>query len=343
MIHIPIEERYNKNRGMFHSGAFAIAAGVVGVGGAATTGIMGMSAANRAAKAQGKASKEAQKRTNKATKIFNQQQQQLRERVESIDPTIKIPEFNLASATTEAIEQANRITANTIEQLKKIDPYQQGAVQRAYATLEQGQNLASELLSQGAPEESRRAVLRKIAETGGAGFNIATAGKGMNVPSITQSNYARQLGLQDIDFRLQGAALAKDLGNTAMAWRGLSAGFLAPTEALMQFGLQGRGQNIDVAQANIRNRMAQAEMIGGLNLSQYQAATAQSNRLYELQQANIQASTARDLANQKAIGGMFQAASGAVSGVSNAYGQQQTARLYDARTQAMGGPSIFPT
>lgn len=321
MIYLPIEQQYDKRNQVFHSSAFAIAAGVVGVAGAATAAGMSMSAASRAAKAQGAASKAMQKRTNKATKTFNKQQAQLREQVAAIDPTIRIPEFNLANATTEGIEQANRITANTIQQLNKIDPQSAGAIERAYSTLAQGQNLAAQLMAEGAPQESRQAVLRQLAETGGAGFNIGAAGRGMAVPSAPQASYARALGGQDIQYRLMGAELGQSLGNTAFNWRNFSAAFIQSPTQMMQLGLQGRGQNIDVAQANIRNRMAQAEMISGLNLGQYQAATGQAQRLYGLQQENIQTALARDQATAQGVQGITSATAGALGGIGSAYGQ----------------------
>lgn len=318
------------------SAAFAIAAGVVGVAGAATSAGMGMAAASKAAKAQGAASKAMRKRANKATKTFNRQQEQLRQQVAAIDPNIPIQEFDLGALTKDGIEQANRITANTIQQLNKIDPNSAGAIERAYSTLAQGQNLAAQLMAEGAPLESRQAVLRQLAETGGAGFNIGAAGRGMAVPSGAQANYARALGQQDINFRLMGAELGQSLGNTAFNWRNFSAAFLQPVGPLIEAGVRGRQQNIDVAQANIRNRMAQAKMIGGLNLGQYKAAMGQAENIYGLQQENIAASAARNATTQQSIQGMTSATSGALLGIGGAYGQLAAAQTPSTMYGSLG-------
>ena len=85
----------NKHSQMFHSSAFAIAAGVVAVGAAAGSAAISMSAADKAKKAQGAASGKFQKQINKATKQFNEQQDQVKAAIAAIDPNLNIPEYNL--------------------------------------------------------------------------------------------------------------------------------------------------------------------------------------------------------------------------------------------------------
>ncbi len=242
------------------------------------------------------------------------------------------------SATLEAIQAANQVTANTIQQLRTIDPYQEGAVQRAYSTLEQGQNLASELM-QGAPESSRQAVLREVAGTGGAGFNIETAGKGMAIPSATQSNYARMLGQQDIDFRLKGAALGQSLGNTAMDWRNASAGFLQSVPQMMGISLAGRAQNIDVQRMGIDIQ----KQIADMNNQRYAAATGQANTMYGTRQATAQADFARDTTYAKGVGDV----TGTVGqlGLSGymAYNQLDAAKGAEMASGALSNKTLYAT
>lgn len=384
MIHIPIEQRYDRRNQMFHSSAFAIGAAVVGVAAAGASAYVSMSAADKAAKAQGRAAKGLGNDLDEATQIYQQQQDEVARRMNELDPTKKFQDWSMLgtpdifqrkqgkvlknkkgkplrdefgrvkrapgklvlkqkgkpSATLEAIQAANQITANTIQQLRTIDPYQEGAVQRAYSTLEQGQNLASELMREGAPESSRQAVLRQVAETGGAGFNIGTAGKGMAIPSATQSNYARMLGQQDIDFRLKGAALGQSLGNTAMDWRNASAGFLQSVPQMMGISLAGRAQNIDVQRMGLDIQ----KQIADMNAQGYAAATGQANTMYGARQGTIQSNLAAQQATAQGIsdvGGALSSGIGAVGGAYNQYATAQGAggqKIYD---ESLGGFTTY--
>jgi hypothetical protein len=367
MIHIPIEQRYDRRNQIFHSSAFAIGAAVVGVAAAGASAYVSMSAADKAAKAQGRAAKGLGNDLDEATQIYQQQQDEVARRMNQLDPTKKFQDWSLLgtedifetkpgkilkhkkgknkgkpmrdasgnvlrapsttvlkqkgspSATLEAIQAANQVTANTIQQLRTIDPYQEGAVQRAYSTLEQGQNLASELM-QGAPESSRQAVLREVAGTGGAGFNIETAGKGMAIPSATQSNYARMLGQQDIDFRLKGAALGQSLGNTAMDWRNASAGFLQSVPQMMGISLAGRAQNIDVQRMGIDIQ----KQIADMNNQRYAAATGQAQTMYGARQGTIQSNLAAQQATAQGISDVGGALSSGLSSYGAARGMAQS-------------------
>ena len=160
----------NKHSMMFHSSAFAIAAGVVAVAAAGTSAAISMSAADRAKKAQGAASGAFQKQINAATSIFTQQQDQVKAAIAAINPKIKVPNYSLLgtqdifktdrkgnikkdkkgnpiieekgspSATLEAITAANQITANTIYQLENIDPGSTDAFQQVRSELNNWKN-----------------------------------------------------------------------------------------------------------------------------------------------------------------------------------------------------------
>lgn len=328
MIFIPIEERYSKNRGMFHSGAFAIASAVVATGATATSGIMGAVAADRAAKSQAAATRKYQKKIASATEQFNSQQAQLRSRIEEIDPTIQIPQFNLQNATVEGIQAANRATANTLKQIEKIAP---GSAQ---ASQQVGQIIGSYLRGE-VPQDVQQQTLRNLAEFGGAGFNLQTAGRGMNVPSLAQANFARSIGQTSLG--LQQFGMEANWRNIAQAFN-----IMAKPENYMAFGLEGRAQDIGIAQSNIRNQMLQAEMIGGINTGQFNALTGQAQLGYQSSLAQAETDLTARQASASAVKAIGSAISGGLQGASSAFGQRDMARLYDARTQAMNGKSIYP-
>jgi hypothetical protein len=110
-------------------------------------------------------------------------------------------------------------------------------------------------------------------------------------------------------------------------WRNTAQAFnmMARPETYMAFGLQGRGQDINIAQANIANRMAQAEMIGGINLGQYNAMTGQAQTGYGVAQEGIKTNLARDTTYAKGVGDVANAFSSAAMSGANAYSQYATA------------------
>jgi len=307
----PIENRYDKRNKMFHSSAFAIAAGVVGVAGAATAAGMSMSASSKAAKEQGAAGKKYNKQVAKATKTFNAQQAELRSRIEAIDPTIQIPEYNLQNATAEGIEAANKVTANTLKQLELVAP---GSAQ---ARQQVGQIIGSYLRGE-IPQDVQQQTMRSIAEFGGAGFNPATAGR-VGGFQAAQGLVPRQFGETSLGLQQGGV-------NMAASWQQTAGSFIKDPAQMMQLALQGRGQDIDIAQANIRNRMAQAEMIGQINLGQYNTMTGQAQAGYGVAQQGIESTLAARQAVASGVGDISGALSGAIGGVGSAYSQLGTAR-----------------
>lgn len=285
----------------------AIAAGAVAIGGAVTTGIMSSQAASKAAGAEAKAGKKYRQQLSKATKQFNQQQQELRQQVQAIDPTINIPEYNLQNATLEGIEAANKVTANTLLQLEKVAP---GSTQ---ARQQVGQIIGGYLRGE-VPQDVQEQITRMTAERAGAGFRPQQGMVGPSGFQAAQGQLARNLGLTSLDLQRQGV-------NMAASWQQTAGSFIKDPTQMMQLALQGRGQDIDIAQANIRNRMAQAEMIGQINLGQYNALTGQAGQVYQTRQRANEAAAARDAVNIEATRGVFDATSGALAGMGSAYGQ----------------------
>ena len=311
MIDLPIEKRYSKANRMFHSSGFAIAAGVVAVGAAAGSAAISMSASDRAAKAQGAAGKKYKKQLATATDEFIGRQDALRKRLNKINPNIQIPEYDLENATLEGIASANRVTANTLQQLEKVAPGSEQA--RAQVGNIIGSYLRGEI-----PQDVQEQTMRNIAEMGGAGFNIATAGRGMGVQA-PQANLARNLGLTSLNLQQTGI-------NAAQSWQQMAGQFIQSPTQMMQLGLMGRGQDIDVAQANIQNRFRQIEGIGNINMQSYNALTGQAQQGYQVGQQNIAANLAAQQSIASGVQSIGSATAGALSGMGSAYGQLPTAQ-----------------
>lgn len=311
MLHIPIEQRYRRENRVFHSSGFAIAAGVVAVGAAAGSAAVNMSAADRAAKAQSAASSKYNKQLKKATDELVNNQNALKQRIEEIDPNLKIPKYNLQNATLEGIQAANRVTANTLQQLEKVAP---GSTQAR----QQVGGIISSYLRGEIPQDVREQTMRNIAEVGGAGFNIATAGRGAGIQA-PQANLARNLGLTSLNLQQTGI-------NAAQSWQQMAGQFIQSPTQLMQLGLQGRGQDITVSQANIENQFRQIGAVGDINTQIYNARTGQAQQGYNTAQQNIGANLAAQQSIAQGIQSIGSATSGALMGVSGAYGQLATAQ-----------------
>ncbi len=188
MIHIPIEQRYDKRNQMFHSSAFAIAAGVVGVAGAAASAGMSMYSAGRAAKAQGAAAKAAARKEKKALKGLQKGQAQ----IEADLGQIQMPVMDIGAD----IKDAERITGYNIAQLEQIYPGAKN--QRQLASL-----AITDMLQGKLPQSVIGETMREAAQRGGAGFNIATAGKGA-IAQAPQYDYARAIGATSLGLMQEG-------------------------------------------------------------------------------------------------------------------------------------------
>lgn len=319
MLDIPIEKRYSKENRMFHSSGFAIAAGVVAVGAAAGSAAISMSASDKAAKAQAGAGRKYNEQLAQATGTFNQQQQKLKKQLQKMNVEIDIPEYNLQNATVEGIEAANRVTANTLQQLETVAP---GSAQAR----QQVGTIINSYLRGEVPQDVQEQVTRMTAERAGAGFRLPQGGAmGPSGFQASQGQLARNLGLTSLD--LQQTGMEYSWKNAAQAFT-----MMARPEEFMTLGLQGRGQDINVAQANIRNRMAQIEMIGNINMGQYNAATGQAQTGYGVAQQGIESTLASRQAIAQGVQSIGSATAGALSGMGSAYGQLATAQ---------GGPATY--
>lgn len=304
----------DKHSQMFHTSGFAIAAGVVAVGAAAGSAAISMSAADRAKKAQGAAGKKYQKQLKQATNQFLEQQNQVKAKIAAIDPNLNIPEFNLQGATTESIEAANRITANTLQQLENIVPGSaqaraaamqaigqwEGNLNQQYENLQANQGLINQ--QRGVVESMLRGELtpvqqeqinRVIAERAGAGFNPATAGR-VGGFQTAQAQLADQLRQSSEARILAGMQLAPGVNEQQ---RGLAGTSIALSEGFR--GLQNTAQSWQQLAGAFTQNVPQMMGIGlqgrgqDIQVKQYeiQNALQQQQLLSQINQGNYGALT----------------------------------------------------
>lgn len=358
MIHLPIEQKYNKRNQMFHSSAFAIAAGVVAVGSAA----YGAYATSQATKAQGAA-------TGKSTKAFKKQQDKIEKLVMSIDPTIETPEFDpmavskdLGANYKEFKRIANEDTQNTINQLEKIVPGSAQArsqamqvlnnwqsnlgtqyvqLQQRQPLIEQQQESISRMIKGELPDVVQEQINRAIAERAGAGFNPATAGR-VGGFQTAQAGLADQLRQSSEERMRTGLALApqvieqqrgmagtaiglsegiRGLQSSQQGWQQLAAGFITPTTQMAGVGIQLQGLR---EQALDRQMRAQQYTIAN-QFAQAEALGGLAQGTYAANMNQIGQQSAAAQQNIQAQMGVGQALSGAIGGVGSAYNQYNTA------------------
>ena len=287
------------------SAAFAIAAGVVGVAGAATSAGMGMAAASRAAKAQGAASKAAARKEKKALKGFEAGQAQIQQQLGEIPMPVFRPGEDIGTAEQMAAslrKQQEAFLPGAAEQRKT----QLNLVNQAMAVLSQG-------LQGQYGEDLKQTIQRDVAEYAGAGFNPATAGR-VGGFQAAQGLSARQLGRTARDVQMESLAAIPSISNVALTWQGLADRYMV--------------QPLDVSRMSLAYQMGAADVgLGKIGVSadllssQYGARMNKAQSDYARQIANAEASAARDRVTQQSIQGMTSATSGALLGIGGAYGQ----------------------
>lgn len=226
MIHIPIEQRYDKSNKMFYSGAFVAAGTIISVGAAAAGAYMSTQAASKAAKAQGAAGSK-----------FMKEQKQAQQRLVGQLGQIQAPKWNIAKD----IKDAGKITDFNLAELEQIFP---------------GAKTSRDIAGQTAiayqkgeiPKDVRDSIMRSVAELGGAGFAPQQAGMpqvgGFQAP---QGLLARQLGLTSLDLSKIGNQLSQ-------SWQAIAGSFI---ESPLQVGQARLG--FEKAAADIQMAKAQAE------------------------------------------------------------------------------------
>lgn len=299
MIHIPIEQRYDKSRQMFHSGAWVAAGTIISVGAAAAGTAMSTSAANKAAAAQSAAAKKYGKGLDE----------------------IQLPEWNIAKD----IKDAKKVTKYNIEELEKIFP-------GAKTSREIAGQTAIAYQKGEIPKDVRDSIMRSVAELGGAGFAPQQAGQ-VGGFQAAQGLLSRQLGLQSVQLSQIGnqisqgwQALAGSFIESPLQVGQARLGF-EKAAAEIQMGIEGGkyGAAVDTIGANLAANQALASGItstgqalgGGISgigtARAMQAAagtgstalTSQGFYRDEIGAANVMGVAPKQLSYQKPTGGFL--------------------------------------
>jgi hypothetical protein len=299
----------NKHPQMFHSTALAIGAGVVAVGAAAGSAAISMSAADRAKKAQGAAAKSFKKQQSKATKGLVKGQQQVQGMIEEV----KAPEYNLGAM----IGDAGQISNYYRQQLETFQPGAAQQRQQAQGQIGQAMDVVSSYLRGDIPQDVKDQIMRNVAESAGAGFSPATAGRTGGFQAA-QGQLARNLGLTSLDIQGRGLAAMPSVQGTAMQWQNLARAFTAdPLDVgKVQLGYQ-------TAQAEVG--LQKAKMTSDMFSNIYNAQSGLASQIYGANKENIAASYAAQQAVGQGVSDIGKATSGALSGMSSVYGQMGAA------------------
>ena len=311
----------DKHSMMFHSSAFAIAAGVVAVGAAAGSAAISMSAADRAKKAQGAAAGQFKKQQRKAVKGYEKGQQQVQEMIADV----QAPEYNLGAM----IGDAGQISDYYRKQLETFQPGAAQQRQQAQTQIGQAMDVISQYLKGEVPQDVKEQIMRNVAESAGAGFNPATAGQAGGFQAA-QGQFARNLGLTSLDIQRQGMAAIPSIQGTAQNWQQLARAFTAEPLDVGRLQL-GYG----TAQAEIG--LQKAKMTGDMFSNMFNAQSGLATNIYSANKENAAASYAAQQAVGQGVSDIGQATSGALSGMSYASAAQQGLGGGMGGYAAMGG------
>jgi len=299
----------DKHSQMFHSSAFAIAAGVIAVGAAAGSAAISMSAADRAKKAQGAASGAFKKQQREAVAGYEQGQKKVSKMIKGV----KAPQYNLGSM----LGDAGQISNYYQQQLEQFQPGAAQQRQQATAQIGQAMDVISQYLKGEVPQDVKEQIMRNVAESAGAGFNPATAGQAGGFQAA-QGQFARNLGLTSLDIQRQGMAAIPSIQGTAQNWQQLARAFQAePLDVgRLQLGYQ-------TAQAEVG--LQKAKMTGDIFSNIFNAQSGLATQIYGANKENAAASYAAQQATGQGVSQIGQATSGALMGMSGAAGQMGAA------------------
>jgi len=307
-LHHPEDLIRNKHQMMFFTSAFAIGAGVVAVAAAGTAAAVSMSAADKAKKAQGAAAGKYKKQQRKAVQQYEQGQQQVQGMIQGV----QAPEYNLGAM----IGDAGQISNYYRQQLEQFQPGAAKQRQQAQSQIGQAMDVVSSYLRGEVPQDVKDQIMRNVAESAGAGFNLAAAGK-VGGFQAAQGQFARNLGLTSLDIQGRGLAAMPSVQGTAQNWQQLARAFTAdPLDVgRLQLGYQS-------AQAEVGLQKAKAT--GDIYNNLFNAKSGLATNVYAANKENIAASYAAQQATAQGISDIGKATSGALSG-------------YGAATQGIGG------
>jgi hypothetical protein len=289
---------------MFHSTALAIGAGVVAVGAAAGSAAISMSAADRAKKAQGAAAGAFKKQQREAVGKFEKGQKKVGKMIKKV----KAPEYNLGAM----IGDAGQISNYYRQQLETFQPGAAQQRQQAQTQIGQAMDVVSSYLRGDIPQDVKDQITRNVAESAGAGFNPATAGRTGGFQAA-QGQMARNLGLTSLDIQGRGLAAMPSVQGTAMNWQQLARAFTADP---LDVGRLQLGYQTAQAEVGLKKAQMTSDMYGNL----FNAQSGLATQIYGANKENIAASYAAQQAVGQGVSDIGQATSGALSGYSNVLG-----------------------
>ena len=303
-------------------GALIAAAGITAAG-AIAGGAMSMSAADKAAKAQGRASKKAAKQQAAALKKFEEG----KAKVEAEIGKIKAPVYNYAAMQRDALAESQFRRAQALGGEAQYEALRK----QALANISQG--LAGQLT-----EAELGAVRREQAFLQGAGFNPAMAGRGA-IQQRGQYDYLRAIG------QTAGGAIER-AGNLFGQWTNIASAYIADPKqygALQyQYGMGGASVGLD--KVGIKSDLLK---------TQYEAQTGAAQQELTRQNENIRTSLAAREAGAEAVRGASSAIGSGITSGYGAYNQYNTAKnpstvsgyggqQYARQTSASGNVSYAP-
>jgi hypothetical protein len=317
----------NKHPQMFHSSGFAIAAGVVAVGAAAGSAAISMSAADRAKRGQGAAAAAFKRQQREAVGEYELGQKQVSKMIQGV----QAPEYNLEDQEVVTmvgkgkkkrrvvtkkpgmISQAGKISDYYRQQLETFQPGAAQQRQQAQGQIGQAMDVVSSYLRGDIPQDVKDQITRNVAESAGAGFNPATAGRTGGFQAA-QGQMARNLGLTSLDIQGRGLAAMPSVQGTAMNWQQLAKAFTAEP---LDVGRLQLGYQTAQAEVGLQKAKMTSDMYGNL----FNAQSGLATQIYGANKENIAASYAAQQAVGQGVSDIGKATSGALMGVSGAAGQ----------------------
>jgi hypothetical protein len=234
---------------------------------------------------------------------------------------VQAPEYNLESM----LGDARQITDYNLQQGQKISDYyrqqletfQPGAAQqRATAQNQIGQamDVISTYLKGEIPQDVKEQIMRNVAESAGAGFNPATAGRAGGFQA-SQGQMARNLGLTSLQIQQTGLAAIPSIQGTAQNWQQLARAFTADVRAAEPLDVGRLQLGYGTAKAEIG--LQKARMTSDMFSNIYNAQSGLASQIYGANKENIAASYAAQQAVGQGVSDIGKATSGALMGGSN--------------------------
>jgi hypothetical protein len=354
-LHHPEDLIRNKHQMMFFTSAFAIGAGAVGVAAAGASAAVSMSASSRAAKAQGAAAGSYGKKLKKATSQFSAAQQQAlgsygkdvaaykeSEKLPyQMIQDVQAPQYNLGSMIGDAGEISNYYR----QQLEAFQPGAAGIRRDSATQLNQAMGVINSYLKGEIPQDVKDQIMRNVAESAGAGFAPATAGKAGGF-QVAQGQMARNLGLTSLQLQQTGLAAIPSIQGTAQNWQQLAKAFTAdPLDVgRLQLGYQTAAAEVGLQKGRALSGINQS--IFGADTSYYNAQqdvnknifaanSGLADKIYGAQKENIAASLAAQQATATGISDIGKATSSGLSAYSNILAAKQGLGSYGGYGQPM--------